>query len=79
MDPILGEIRMFGGNFAPKGWALCHGQDLSIQQHSALFSVIGTMFGGDGRTQFALPDLRGKVAEGVTFIIALEGVYPQRQ
>ena len=79
MEPLLGEIRMFGGNFAPKGWALCDGRLLSITQNSALFTVIGTMFGGDGVTNFALPDLQGKVAEGVTFVIALVGVYPQRE
>ena len=51
---------MFGGNFAPRGWALCDGQLLAIQSNSALFSIIGTIYGGDGRTTFALPDLRGR-------------------
>jgi len=60
MDPFLGEIVMFGGNFAPRGWALCDGQLLPISSHSALFSILGTTFGGDGRTTFALPDLRGR-------------------
>lgn len=60
-EPFLGEIRMFGGNFAPRGWALCDGQILSISQNQALFSLLGTTFGGDGRTTFALPDLRGRV------------------
>ena len=59
--PYLGEIRMFGGNFAPVGWALCHGQLLDVSQHESLFSVIGTIYGGDGRTTFGLPDLRGRV------------------
>ena len=58
----IGEIRMFAGNFAPRDWALCDGQLLPISQHSALFSILGTMYGGDGRTTFALPDLRGRVA-----------------
>ena len=62
MDPFLGEISMFGGNFAPRGWAFCSGQLLSISQYSALFSLLGTTYGGDGRTTFALPDLRGRAA-----------------
>ena len=61
-EPMLGEIRMFAGNFAPRGWAFCDGQLLSISQYSALFSILGTQYGGDGRTTFALPDLRGRVA-----------------
>ena len=60
-DPFIGEIRMFGGNFAPRGWALCEGQLLPINNHSALFSILGTTYGGDGETTFALPDLRGRV------------------
>lgn len=62
MDPLLGEIIMFAGNFAPRGWALCNGQLLSIAQNTALFSILGTTYGGDGVTTFALPDLRGRVA-----------------
>jgi microcystin-dependent protein len=62
MDPFLGEVVMFGGNFAPRGWAFCHGQLLAISSNSALFSILGTIYGGDGRTTFALPDLRGRVA-----------------
>ena len=60
-EPFIGEIRPFGFNFAPKGWALCAGQLLSISQNTALFSILGTMYGGDGKTTFALPDLRGVV------------------
>ena len=60
-EPFLAEIIMFGGNFNPRGWALCNGQLLPIAQNSALFSLLGTTFGGDGRTNFALPDLRGRV------------------
>ena len=59
-DPFLGEIKMFGGNFAPRGYAFCSGQLLSIAQYSALFSILGTTYGGDGRTTFGLPDLRGR-------------------
>ncbi len=60
MDPFLGEILLFAGNFAPRGWAYCEGQLLPISQYSALFSILGTTYGGDGRTTFALPDLRGR-------------------
>lgn len=59
-EPFLGEIRSFGFNFAPRGWAECNGQLLPISSHSALFSLLGTMYGGDGRTTFGLPDLRGR-------------------
>ncbi len=62
MNPFIGQIVMFGGNFAPRGWAFCDGQLLSIASNSALFSLIGTIYGGDGRTTFGLPDLRGRVA-----------------
>ncbi len=62
MEPFIGQIIMFAGNFAPRGWASCDGQILPIADHHALFSVLGTTYGGDGRTTFALPDLRGRVA-----------------
>lgn len=61
-DQYLGEVRMFAGNFAPYGWALCNGQLLSIAQNTALFSLIGTYYGGDGVTTFALPNLQSRVA-----------------
>ena len=61
-EAYIGEIRMFAGNFAPRNWALCNGQLLQISQNQALFSILGTTYGGDGRTTFALPDLRGRVA-----------------
>lgn len=64
-EPMLGEIKLFSGNFAPRGWALCQGQLLPITQNQALFSILGTTYGGDGRTTFALPDMRGRVAAGV--------------
>lgn len=64
MDPFLGEIRLVGFNFAPVGWAFCNGQLMSIREHTALFSLLGTTYGGDGKTTFALPDLRGRAALG---------------
>jgi microcystin-dependent protein len=61
-DPFIGEIRLFPYTFAPRDWAFCNGQTLSIAQNTALFSLIGTLYGGNGLTTFALPDLRGRVA-----------------
>lgn len=63
-NPFLGEIGVFGANFCPRGWAAANGQLLAISQYEALFSLLGTMYGGDGRTTFALPDLRGRTAIG---------------
>ena len=63
-DPFVAEIRMFAGNFAPKGWATCDGQLLPISQNTALFSLLGTTYGGDGKSTFALPDLQGSVPVG---------------
>ena len=60
-EPFVGEIRMFAGNFAPRGWAFCDGQLLAVSQNDALFSLLGTVYGGDGRTTFGLPDLRGRL------------------
>jgi microcystin-dependent protein len=59
-DPFVAEIRIFAGNFAPKGWALCDGQLLPISQNTALFSLLGTNYGGDGKSTFGLPDLQGR-------------------
>lgn len=61
MDPFVGEIRIFGGSFAPQGWAFCDGSLLPIASYTALFSLLGTTYGGDGVSNFALPDLRGRV------------------
>src|SRR5258706_3041654 len=58
-NPFVAEIRIFAGNFAPKGWALCDGQLMPISQNTALFSLLGTTYGGDGKSTFALPDLQG--------------------
>ncbi len=60
MDPFIGQIQPYGFNFAPRSWALCDGQLMAISSNTALFSLLGTTFGGDGRTTFALPDLRGR-------------------
>jgi microcystin-dependent protein len=70
-QPYVGEIRMFGGNFAPAGWAFCDGSLLPISNFDTLFNLIGTTFGGDGQSTFALPDLRGRVPvhQGNNFVI----------
>lgn len=60
-DQFIGEIRIFAGTYAPQGWAFCNGQSMPIQQYQALYSVLGTVYGGDGKTTFALPDLRSRV------------------
>ena len=64
-EPFLSEIRLFSFNFPPKGWAFCNGQLLPINQNQALFALLGTTYGGNGQTNFALPDLRGRVAQHV--------------
>lgn len=60
-EPFVGEVRLFAGNFAPQGWAFCDGQLLSIAENDVLFALVGTLYGGDGQSTFALPDLRGRV------------------
>ncbi len=74
-QPYIGEIRMFGGNFAPAGWMFCEGQLLPITENETLFQLIGTTYGGDGQSTFALPDLRGRVPihMGNGFILAQTG------
>ncbi|MFD2569033.1 phage tail protein [Spirosoma soli] len=64
MEGYIAEVRLFAGNFAPRGWAFCQGQIMSIAQNTALFSLLGTTYGGNGQTTYALPDLRGRVAVG---------------
>lgn len=64
MDPYIGDIRLFAGNFAPVGWVLCDGALLNISEYDALFALIGNIYGGDGVTNFAVPDLRGRVPVG---------------
>jgi microcystin-dependent protein len=84
-EPLMGTIRMFAGTFAPKGYALCNGQLLPISEHSALFSIMGTRYGGDGKASFALPDLRPEPGNGKQWpegspvqIICIYGVFPSR-
>ena len=74
-QPYVGEIRMFAGNFAPAGWAFCDGQLLPISENETLFQLIGTTYGGDGESTFALPDLRGRIPihQGNGFILAETG------
>src|SRR4249920_3912404 len=76
-QPYVGEIRMFGGNFAPAGWMFCDGQLLPISENETLFNLIGTTYGGDGQSTFALPDLQGRLpmhqgtgSDGITYILA---------
>jgi microcystin-dependent protein len=83
MNPFLGEIRALGFNFAPEGWAQCNGQLMEISQNTALFSLLGTTYGGDGIRTFALPDLRKSgIPAGpgisVPYCIALQGIFPAR-
>lgn len=74
-QPYVGEIRMFAGNFAPAGWMFCEGQLLPISENDTLFQLIGTTYGGDGETTFALPDLRGRIPihQGDGFLLAQTG------
>src|SRR6059036_1713107 len=74
-QPYVGEIRMFGGNFAPAGWMFCEGQLLPISENQTLFQLIGTTYGGDGQSTFALPDLQGRlpIHQGNGFILAETG------
>ena len=76
MEPMLGEVIYFAGNFAPRDWAYCDGAMLEIAPNTALFSILGTAHGGDGRTTFALPKIED--LNGCKAIIAIQGVYPSR-
>lgn len=82
MEGTIGEIRLFAGTFAPMNWATCNGATLQIVMYTALYSVLGTQFGGNGTSTFALPKLTPAVSAGsdagVQYVICLEGVYPQR-
>ena len=80
MEPFLGQIRLFPYNFAPQGWAFCEGQIIQITQNMPLFSLLGTTYGGDGRTTFALPNLKGKEPDpNMHYCIALVGIFPNRE
>jgi microcystin-dependent protein len=74
-QPYVGEIRMFAGNFEPAGWMFCEGQLLPISEYETLFQLIGTTYGGDGESTFALPDLRGRIPihQGIGFVLAATG------
>lgn len=85
MEGIIGEIRLFAGSFEPRYWAFCKGQKLSISGNEALFSIIGTKYGGDGRTTFALPKIAPLLGadsrtpyDDLNYIICLQGIYPSR-
>lgn len=73
-DAFIGSIVLFAGNFAPVGWAFCNGQTLQINQYQALYSLLGITYGGDGRTTFALPDLRGRVPAGTGTVTGLQTI-----
>lgn len=79
MEPFIGQIQLFAFNYAPRGWAPCEGQVLQIAQNETLFALLGTTYGGDGNTTFALPDLRGKEpVQGAHYYIAIAGIWPPR-
>jgi microcystin-dependent protein len=77
MDPIIGSVVFFGGTFAPSGFAECNGDLLPISQYTALYSILGMKYGGDGSTTFALPTI-APLGNGVRALIAVQGVYPSR-
>jgi len=83
MEEFIGAIKLFAGNFAPRSWALCDGATLDIASHTALFSILGTQYGGDGRTNFQLPNLAPVTesdggATPIRYIICTQGLYPSR-
>ncbi len=78
MEAYLGLVCMFAGNFAPRGWAFCDGSLLEISQHTAVFALLGTTYGGDGKTNFALPNLNVEGSGKPNYIICLEGIFPTR-
>jgi microcystin-dependent protein len=79
MGQLLGEIRLFPYNFVPERWAPCDGQELMITQEQALFALLGTMYGGDGQKNFALPNLKGKAPDpNMHYCIAMRGDFPSR-
>ncbi len=82
MDPLLGDIELFAFDYAPMYWMCCEGQTLNINSYQALYTLIGTKFGGNGTTTFCLPDLRNSLPMknmGMHYCIAVMGIYPSRQ
>ncbi|MFC5863500.1 phage tail protein [Acidicapsa dinghuensis] len=80
MDEYMGVIKLFAFNYAPQNWMPCNGQTLPIAQYQALFSLLGTMYGGNGQTDFALPKLdASSIHEGLQYCICYQGIYPSRQ
>jgi microcystin-dependent protein len=77
MDEMMGTVKLFAGNFAPKGFMACDGTLIPIQTNTALFSILGTTYGGDGKATFALPKLQAPI-EGLMYIICTMGIYPSR-
>ena len=79
METYTGTVLLFAFNFAPEGWERCEGQLLSVTDYTQLFALIGTTYGGDGQTNFALPNLKGKEpVSGMNYYIAVEGLYPPK-
>jgi len=81
VDEYIGIVKLFGGNFAPQGWAFCDGSLLSVTQNQALFALLGNQFGGDGLKTFALPNLQPLISANeapIQYIICLSGVFPTR-
>ena len=78
MDGYIGEIRLFGGKFAPVGWAACDGKIMTVRDHAALFSIIANNYGGDGMNTFNLPKIDPLHQSGPNYIICVDGIYPDR-
>lgn len=78
MEELLGAMKLFAGNFAPRDFMLCNGQLLSIAQYSAMFAILGTTYGGNGVDNFALPNLTSPVKDGGVWIICVSGIFPSR-
>lgn len=79
MEAYMGTIMLVGFNYAPKGWAFCNGQKLQIMEYTALFSLLGVTYGGDGVSTFSLPNLNaGALQTGLNYIICLNGIFPER-
>lgn len=78
MDEFIGTVKLFAGYFEIRGYMFCDGRKLSIRGNEALFSILGTTYGGDGITTFEIPDLKDKAPDGMHYMICVEGIYPPR-